>query len=157
MAKVFTVAEMQSMVLDRINKIKKLSTVFTQPESVDAYDAAVRECGFSVPVTGDDDINLKNEWLIKRMGFWFYYMVRERHLLLVDSGDIKASEIVKNLTKILDGFNAEFEKAKTSDTTSFLFTEAGNVFGSDPMVLPSGFVNDSIGEDITTYDTSLLG
>jgi len=153
--KVYTGSEIKNMVLTRVNNIRKLDTPFGATDADEAFDSAIRECGFDLPVAGDDYIDQKNEWIIKRMVYWFYFQVRARYLLLVESGDIKAGGIVVRLTNILNDMNSEFEKARSSDTTAHLFVNSSTLFGSSPLVLESGYVNDSIGQDITDYDTGL--
>lgn len=153
MAKVYTEAEIKTLVLDQVNSIKKLSDLgitFTSTDSTQAYDTAVRECGFVVPIATAGDIDARNTWLINRQRRWFYYRIREKLILLMENGDLKGGGIIDRLSKVITEMDAEFQKAKEAEGTAHLFLDATATLASSS-VIPSGFVNDRAGQDITEY------
>lgn len=155
MSKVYTEQEIKDLVLNQVNSIKKLSDLsitFTSTDSTQAYDTAVRECGFVVPTSTDTDIDAKNTWLINRQRRWYYYSIREKLLLLIENGDLKGGGIVDRLSKVITEMDAEFQKAKEAEGTAHLFLDATEALNSSS-VIPSGFVDDRVGQDITTYES----
>lgn len=134
-------------------KIKKQSA-FNASDATEAFDSAIRETGYSLPVVDDDDIDIKNDWLMKRMGYWFYYHIRQRFLLLIETGDLKGSGITDRLTKILTEEDVKFEKVKMQYPN--IFVNAGISFGGLELVIPSGFIENRIGEDIAVRTSDII-
>lgn len=145
-AKIYTEEQIKALVLAWCNKIKKLDMQFYMSEANEAYDCAMRECGFSLPVESEaeHDINNKNHWLIRRMQRWFIERIRDANLLLVDTGDIEGGGVVSRLENMLAKMDAEFMAAKESETIGHLFI---GITTFKPRVIGSGFNYDRVGQD----------
>src|SRR4030042_1592093 len=101
MATSYDTDSLQQLVLTQINTIKGLQSSFEQPAAEDAYDEAVRECGFPCPTSTEDDKEKKYQWLVQRMRRWFMWQLLQQYILKFKAGDMEAQQIVKNLDTIV--------------------------------------------------------
>jgi hypothetical protein len=144
----YTESEIKALVLNWANSIKKLTITFTDSDSDEAYDSAVRDCGFEVPESDDEYLAFKNQWIIERQRYFYLRSVRDQHILFMDSGDLQFGGITERITKILNEMDKRFDEAKNSATTAHLFITPEMLFGEGAIVVDSGFVNDRMGQDI---------
>lgn len=147
----YTVAELKALVLGQINKIKGIAAVFANPDDDQSYDEAVRECGFEIPATDDDDLTIKYQWLIQRMRRWYIGQLYVQYVLQFEAGDLKAQQIVRNLERMLKTMDEQFGAAKADADLAHIFYNAATYFGTD-LVQDSGFVTDRIGQDTSSYE-----
>ncbi len=146
--KTYTTDDLKKLVMDQVNKVKGISASFGISEADEAYDQAVTEVGFETPVATDSDLDVKNLWLINRMRRWFISQLSLEYILRFDTGDLRASQLSKNLERMVTRLDEEFKAAKESEATAHIFIKASNVFGDD-LVLTSGFLEDGVGQDIS--------
>lgn len=146
----YTESELKTLVLNQINNIKGLSANFTSTDADEAYDEAVRECGFEIPPTDDNDKLFKYQWLIQRQRRWYLSRLYEQYILRFDVGELKARQIAKNLSQVIQSLDEQFGAAKSDPNNAHVFYNAENIFGSD-IVISSGLIDDRIGQDITEY------
>ena len=143
----YSLTELKELVLLQINKIKGLDIPFDSIDSDEAYDSAVRECGFELPETDDVDKAPKYRWLAHRMGSWYFSKLLERNIYKFKMGDLEANQLVGNLERLIKKYDEEFTKAKEDAGTTHLFMDADTAFGEDMIVAP-GFIEDRVGESI---------
>lgn len=145
----YTATEIKQIVLEQVNKIKGIESEFDVTDSDNAYATACMECGFEVPESTDSDKDKKNYWLMHRMRTWYLKRLWEQYALRFKVGDIEAQQIAYALEKLCKKMDDEFATAKTSEESIHLFMESGDVFGSQPLLLDTGLVEDRIGQDIS--------
>lgn len=152
----YTDNELKRFVLGKINGIKGISPDFSASDSTESFNSAVRECGFGIPAATEDDRDRakKYHWIIERMKYWFLDLLLIRYSLEFDKGELKADGIKKGLIKILAGMDKKFKDAQSDPINAALFLDASDVFGSDLLVIPTGFIEDRIGQmtDTETED-----
>lgn len=142
----YTKEELKTLVTEQINKVTEITTKFTiEVEGEEAYNSAVRECGFEIPATDDADKALKYHWLIERMRRWFYGRILELRFLRFDAGELLASQVAKNLMAIIEKMDEQFSEAREAAETAALFVDADTYFGSDVVIGP-GLIDDRIGQ-----------
>lgn len=147
--RVYTAAELKGLVLEQVNAIKNLSDSFNITHANQAYDTAVRECGFEVPISGDADLGAKNEWLIRRMKRWFYAELAAQYATIFDSGDIRAGQIYRNFAQKTKDYDLDFKEAKENPATLNLFVRADQLFDlTSGHVFKPGFQQDMVGQEI---------
>jgi hypothetical protein len=146
----YTLTELKEMVLEQANAIKGLSTSFGSTQGDEAYEEANRECGFELPATDDADKAKKIHWLIMRMRRWYLFQLWQQYSLLFQGGDMNAQQIAFNLMKLVDKMDQQFVDAKSAPDTAALFIESDVMFGSLPIVLSPGFIEDRIGQEAQT-------
>lgn len=147
---VYTEATIKNLVMTQVGQIMKVDPPFSPEDADVAYQTAVRECGYIVPTSDDEDLDQRNHWLIERMRRWFIWNLVERHALFVSMGDVRTSSIPEQVMKIIKVLDDAFQAAKSDTTTAHLFIDAEVFFGS-PIVVASQFVDDRVGQDQTTY------
>jgi len=143
----YTESELQLLVLNQINKIKGLSVLFTSEDASEAYNAAVRDCGFEHPANDDDDLGKKYRWLLQRMRRWYTDTLLFQYSMRFDSQDMKTSQISKSLMTLRDSLDKEFNREINNNPS--LFSEALPTMFYDDMVTGHGLVDDQIGQDAT--------
>lgn len=148
MATTYTVTTIIELVVDQMNKIKGLQTDWYIADGQQAYDAAVSDIGFGLPIAGDELYAVKSKWIIDRMRRWFYDQLRSQYALRFDISDLKANQIFKNLNQMVNQMDENFLLAKEDPSTAGIFINAANVFGND-MVVTSGFIENRNGVDLT--------
>lgn len=142
MGTIYKEEDLKNSVLNQVNTIKGLQTVFTTPDADEAYNEAVRECGFICPVDSDTDKAKKYQWLLQRMRRWFLYQLYMQYILKFKSGDAEAQQIASNLQKAIDKLDKDFETAKANDAELFVDS---TYFGED-LVLGTGLIEDRVGQ-----------
>lgn len=143
----YTLTELKELILAQVNKVKGLDVPFDSVDSDEAYDSAVRDCGFELPLTTDEDKAQKYKWLAQRMGWWYFSKLLERYVFRFKTVDLEAQQLVGNLERLVKRYDEEFTKAKEDAKTTHLFIDADTQFGIDIVVGP-GFVDDRISESI---------
>lgn len=147
MARYYTADELKTLVLDQVNRIKKLDPLFDESDADIAYDEALRDVGYDFPLSTDADLGLKNKWIIKRMWRAFAEQLKLRYAPLFDAGDLKAEQIFKHWQAVVQDFDKEFTEAKQAVDTASLFSSSEDLFGSNIVVAP-GFQEDMIGQSV---------
>jgi hypothetical protein len=142
MGTIYTEAEIKDLVLRQINNIKGLQVQFD--DATEAYDEAVRECGFPCPLSTDSDKEKKYQLLVQRMRRWFLWQLLQQYILKFQSGDARAQQIVENLERVINKLDKDFEAARSAYDTAGLLADAA-YFGND-LVLTTGLIDDRIGQ-----------
>ena len=144
----YIASEIKVLVLEQANKIKGLQILFDDTDADSAYVEACMECGFEVPLVDDVSKDKKNFWLLQRMKRWYLGQLWIQYSLRFDLGDIKAQSITKNLEILCGAMDKRFDAAKSAEDTAHLFSDATTTYGSDPIVIDTGLVEDRVGQSI---------
>ena len=145
----YTLSELKTLVLDQMNQIKGLEAPFgnTNADADNSYDEAVMQCGFEIPATTDADKDKKYFWLIQRIRRWYMGRLLEQYSLRFKAGDMEAQQIYLNIRSLCKDLDDAFQKARESETESYLFINADTSIDSAIIVSP-GFIEDRIGQSI---------
>lgn len=148
----YTVSSLTTYVKTEMNDIDGLAD-FTDTDLTNAYDEAIRECNFEVPLSTDTYKDIKNTCLINRMFRFLFRKAYMRHILKFDVKDMKAGQLVNNLwgkSGIISKLDEEFEQYRIGPYAYLFIANVSKIFATDS-VIPSKFKYDRFGMDTTEY------
>lgn len=145
--KYYTLTELKQLALDDAN----LMGVTTYTSADDAYNYASARCGYENPASlSDTDYYLQQHWLLVTMKLYFLNDAKQRYRLKFDVGDLKLGQVNRELRADIEALEKSFEEAKIDSKTAHIFINAVEYFGQ--VVLPSGIIDDAIGQDVSHVD-----
>lgn len=122
-------------------EIKGLSTQFVEANFTDAVDEAIRETGFTLPNTDDE----QTKWLKARTTRHLIYMLWLENSVKFKVKTIALDQKFEHLHKMLAKMDKDWEAAK-DDPLLGVTVDSYEQFGHR---IGSGFAYDELGKDIT--------
>jgi len=129
-------------------EIKGLSTQFVEANYQDAVDEAIRETGFAMPNTDDEQI----KWLKARTTRHLIQMLWLENSVKFKVKTISLDQKFEHLHKMISKMDKDWEKAK-EDPLMGVTVDSYQQFGHR---ISSGFASDDLGRDITYNEEQLV-
>lgn len=130
------------------SEVKGLSEYLDSEDYVNAVDAAERDTGWTMPVSGA----FKEKWIIERAkrALFFYLQTESAHKFRVK--EIHLHQRFDNYLKLIKLMDAQFDKAQEDSPEEFAEVSAYEMFGTK---VDAGFQYEPQTGIETTYDDTV--